>query len=167
MQTSRFQLGLIATLAVGLGFSLASSQAIGYPAGAVISTGYNPVFSAAGELVGPSSESLVIVPDSQALIITDVILSSGDGSTNCLSNTIVRITDDISGVEYGRFSIGITNDTQSFGNYDPQLVATLKSGIRIPSGSMVRIEANPRYQHYCDGAAFNVDYTLGGYYAQN
>jgi hypothetical protein len=32
MVTSRFQLGLIATLAVGLGFSLSSSEAIGYPA---------------------------------------------------------------------------------------------------------------------------------------
>ena len=39
MVTSRFQLGLIATLAVGLGFSLSSSEAIGYPAGAAVSLG--------------------------------------------------------------------------------------------------------------------------------
>ena len=43
MQTSRFQLGLIATLAVGLGFSLSSSEAVGYPSGAAVSMGANPV----------------------------------------------------------------------------------------------------------------------------
>ena len=38
MQSSRFQLGLIATLATGLGFSVASSDAVGYPAGAAAGT---------------------------------------------------------------------------------------------------------------------------------
>ncbi len=37
MVTSRFQLGLIAALAAGLGFSLSSSEAVGYPAGAAVS----------------------------------------------------------------------------------------------------------------------------------
>ena len=46
MHTSHFQLGLIAALAVGLGFSLASTDAVGYPASAV-SYGESPVVSMA------------------------------------------------------------------------------------------------------------------------
>ena len=49
MQTSRFQLGLIATLAVGLGFSLSSSDAVGYPAGPAVSLGTNPIWNEAGQ----------------------------------------------------------------------------------------------------------------------
>ena len=164
MHSSRFQLGLMATLAVGLGFSLASSNAIGYPAGAAVSTGYNPVFSAAGELVGPSDEALVTVPPEQALIITDVILSSGNAGSNCVSNTVISI--EVDGVDYGRFAVGVTFDTRSYSNWDPQLVANLQSGIRIPPGSAVRIHSSPRYQWACDSSALNVDYTLSGYYAQ-
>ena len=44
MQTSRFQLGLIAALAMGLGLALSSSPAIGYPAGAAVSFGANPLW---------------------------------------------------------------------------------------------------------------------------
>jgi hypothetical protein len=51
MVTSRFQLGLIATLAVGLGFSLSSSEAIGYPAGPVVSLGANPIVSVGGTII--------------------------------------------------------------------------------------------------------------------
>ncbi len=48
MQTSRFQIGLITAMAAGLGATLTSSDAIGYPAGAAISLGANPVWSTGG-----------------------------------------------------------------------------------------------------------------------
>jgi hypothetical protein len=58
MQTSHFQLGLIATLAVGLGFSLASSNAVGYPAGSAISFHNNPVVSIGGTRGPPQQGSV-------------------------------------------------------------------------------------------------------------
>jgi len=74
MVTSRFQLGLIATLAVGLGFSLASSQAIGYPAGPVASLGTNPLWSQTGTVGrGDTSEGVVnvlTVPEGQVAVVT-------------------------------------------------------------------------------------------------
>ena len=45
MQTSRFQLALISALSIGLGLSLATTDAVGYPAGSAVSLGANPVFS--------------------------------------------------------------------------------------------------------------------------
>ena len=82
MVTSRFQLGLIATLAVGLGFSLSSSEAIGYPAGAAVSLGANPVWSSAGRLEsGEGSRELVVVAPEKDLVITDVVLTFD--CTNC------------------------------------------------------------------------------------
>ena len=47
--------GLVAILALGLGLSLASSRAIGYPAGAAVSMGANPLFAKGGELSGGST----------------------------------------------------------------------------------------------------------------
>ena len=69
MVTSRFQLGLIATLAVGLGFSLASSDAIGYPAGAAVSLGSNPVISVGGTISSTSVE-LFTAPVDQDVVVT-------------------------------------------------------------------------------------------------
>jgi hypothetical protein len=75
MQTSRFQLGLIATLAVGLGFSLSSSEAVGYPAGAAISMGSNPTWSKGGVLSGDDNSIVIEAPTDQSVVFTDVALS--------------------------------------------------------------------------------------------
>ena len=69
MQTSRFQLGLIATLAVGLGFSLASSDAVGYPAGAAVSMGTNPLWAKGGTSVEFSAEFRGLSGDSGEFIL--------------------------------------------------------------------------------------------------
>ena len=82
MQTFRSQLGLIATLAVGLGFSLASSQAIGYPAGAAVSLGSNPLWTYGGSLRSASSSdtptTLFDAPSDQDMVLTDLSLGSTD-----------------------------------------------------------------------------------------
>ena len=81
MQTSRFQLGLLATLAVGLGFSLASSSAVGYPAGAAVSMGTNPIWSKGGAVGTLPGEAVITAPAGSDVIVTDVVLSYRD--TNC------------------------------------------------------------------------------------
>jgi len=164
MQTSRFQLGLIATLAMGLGFSLSASEASGYPVGSAVSLGSNPIFSAAGELTGSSTASIGTVPSDQTLIITDVILSSGNGDASCYANTAVSIQAD--GVDQGRFSVGVVHDTRSASSWNPQLVASLQSGIRLPPGSTIQIVTDQRYAFWCESGVFHVDYTVSGYYAQ-
>ena len=80
MQTSRFQLGLMAALAVSLGFSLASSDAVGYPSGPVVSTGTNPAWNAAGRINGATSRVLVTAPPDQDAMVTDLVLSTNYGS---------------------------------------------------------------------------------------
>ena len=78
MQTSRFQLGLIATLAVGLGFSLASSNAIGYPTGPTVSYAANPRWSATGTVGhGGVYADVLVVPDDQIAVITGLTSNTG------------------------------------------------------------------------------------------
>ncbi len=50
MHTSHFQLGLISVLSLALGISLSSSAAEGYPAGATVSTGSNPIINSGGAI---------------------------------------------------------------------------------------------------------------------
>ena len=78
MRRRFIELTLITALAVSLGYSLSSSQAIGYPAGPVISTGTNPVFSSGGsfDISAGSAASIeaLSAPEDQELIITDLVL---------------------------------------------------------------------------------------------
>ena len=48
MHNSSFQIVFVAILAGGLGYSIASGRAQGYPAGAAVSLSSNPVVSAGG-----------------------------------------------------------------------------------------------------------------------
>ncbi len=78
MHTSRFQLALTTTLAIGLGATgaavLIPQTAVGYPAGASVSTGTNPVDAWAGT-VGSSTTSILTAPADQDIVVTDVHLS--------------------------------------------------------------------------------------------
>jgi hypothetical protein len=140
MQTSRFQLGLIATLAVGLGFSLSLSDAIGYPASAV-SLGTNPVWSVGGT---PSSTEILTAPADQDMIITDVHFANTDGSW-------LRLEMHTSGTYVAGFSSDDTSD---------RTVASLRSGIRVPAGQALTMNFEA---HYGLGSS---RYTVSGYYAQ-
>jgi hypothetical protein len=141
MQTSRFQLGLIATLAVGLGFSLASSHAVGYPAGAAVSMGSNPLWSVGGS---PSATETLTAPSDQDMIITDVHFSNTDSGW-------LRLNMDIAGATVASFVSDSATDR-------PQI--SLQSGIRVPAGETMFMSFIAYY------GLTTVGYTVSGYYAQ-
>ena len=70
MHSSRFQLVLMATLAVGLGFSLASSQAVGYPAGPAVSLGTNPIWNQGGQHSNYTPKHIITAPGDQDVVMT-------------------------------------------------------------------------------------------------
>jgi hypothetical protein len=145
MVTSRFQLGLIAALAAGLGFSLSSSEAVGYPAGAAVSLGTNPVWSIGGDM--GSGTHTVVAADGGDLIITDISLTSTISSWWGMN---VQLSD---GTSLANFS-GENLPTQS-------LHRTFLSGLRIPQGQSLNLNWDAAY-----GANVEYRYTLSGYYAQ-
>ena len=152
MQTSRFQLGLLATLAVGLGFSLSSADAVGYPASA-ISRGSNPIVSATGNLSSSPEEAFASIADQQ-LILTDVIVSARRSATSgCASSTerhlVIRTG---SGDDLALFGLrSSSSDAEAF-HYT--------SGISVPVGESVEV-----YLSGCAGHIY-MNYSLSGYYAQ-
>ena len=164
MVTSRFQLGLIATLAVGLGFSLSSSEAIGYPAGAAISDSGNPVVSVGGTLDGTETDVPLVAPTDQAFIVTDVVLSAMDGASNCRGAVRVDLTDSDSLL--ARFTVGLAVPVYDYSDYDPINDIRLESGIRIGPGESLNIQAAERTTWSCSGEGMEVHYTVSGYYAQ-
>jgi len=144
MVASRFQLGLIATLAVGLGFSLASSEAIGYPAGASVSMGSNPVWSSGGQLV--SGPQVVATAEGGDLIITDISFGANDN-----------------GWWRADFTLADATLLAAFRGQDLHTInmaRSMESGIRVPEGEELSLVWGS------GGGASNFAYTLSGYYAQ-
>ena len=144
MQTSRFQLGLIATLATGLGFSLSSTDAVGYPAGAAVSLGTNPVWSTGGT---PIEGSIVVATATDGdLIVTDI-----------------DITSDNSNYYRSRFTLSDGTVVADFNMTNPNtegLHRSYESGIRVPQGDSLTLEFNS----YHSESSFR--YTVSGYTAQ-
>ena len=141
MQTSRFQLGLIATLAVGFGFSLSSSDAVGYPA-AGVSMGSNPSWSSAGKTEGYGSEAvLVTAPLDQDAMVTDIYFS-----TNYSSHEVKLALDD--GSVVGRFYVHYG----AGGEVD----RSLSNGIRVPAGRTLVLQWSSSY---------TILHNVSGYYA--
>ena len=170
MQTSRFQLGLMTTMALGLGFSLSSSQAIGYPAGATVSTGTNPVVSSGGtSLAGDGTSVLLTAPTDQDLVLTDVVLTSFSDSS-CKRSHHSNLTLG-TGEIVAQFE---TNSAYSQRYYDYASTSGLSvqhrfgSGLLVPSGQSLRIEVTQTdYFGSCgSGPDYGVRYALSGYHAQ-
>ena len=140
MVTSRFQLGLIATLAVGLGFSLASSEAVGYPAGAAVSLGVNPVWSTGGT---PLATQVLASPVGTDLIITDFVV----GGTSGYHRVSFTLSDGTIVGGFGADSGEVTN-------------VNFESGIRVPAGDTLTMSFISYYSRN------DFRYTVSGYYAQ-
>ena len=163
MQTSRFQLGLIATLAVGLGFSLSSSDAVGYPAGAAVSVGSNPVWSVGGGLDGVDSVILTTAPVDQRLIVTDIVVSAIDEIGTCAGYGTVDVL--VGGETRASVVTGLYRPQNNYSTYKPAVEVDLESGIAVGPGDELRLTAN---QLRAEGCSSDIDfrYTLSGYYAQ-
>jgi hypothetical protein len=170
MQTSRFQLGLIATLAVGLGFSLASSEAVGYPAGAAVSMGTNPIVSNGGALNDGSSTPLFTAPIDQDLIITDIILTS-HSNMECKRAHRTELSV-VSGGVLAHFMTSSTTSRQYY-DYDSSsggsVQHTFGSGLRVLAGETVNMAV---FQAATQGSgcgspgSYGVHYAISGYYAR-
>ena len=160
MQTSRFQLGLIATLAVGLGFSLSSSEAVGYPAGAAVSLGVNPVWSVGGDAIG--DVSVLDAPAGQRVVVGDVVLTaSGSGSFyggtryhTCVS----EVTASAGGETLAKFRLVSSGGVSDDNPVQPTVIRhAFSNGLPIDEGDSLLLN----HSGSCD-----VSYTLSGYYAQ-
>ena len=153
MQTSGFQLGLIATLALGLGFSLAASQAIGYPAGAAVSMGANPVWSVGGQVDSASTVEILTAPADQDVVVTDIYITS-----TCM-NCSPRITLDRGDTRLASYRYWQWTDGGSIADsiVSPESIKhALVSGLRVPAGETLTLSLS----------ASSIDYTIAGYYAQ-
>lgn len=158
MQTSRFQLGLIATLAVGLGFSLSSSEAVGYPAGAAVSLGANPVWAEAG-FVSSVTSTLLTAPSDQVVVVTDLLLSMK--SSSCASTIKVETSDGELLAAAKLHSYFYNGGGSTWGEATNSAPTTIQhsfvSGLPLPAGQALEIQ---------ESGGCNVAYTLSGYYAQ-
>ena len=158
MHTSRFQLGLITTLAVGLGFSLSSSDAVGYPAGAAVGLGANPVSSAGGELSSGMATTVFSADASGPFLITDVVFTAHPCSYYS-DNMSVSIVDSSTGGTLAAFRLTSDSDGGSTDAGTNQAIIrdAYSSGLAIPAGTSAFI------QHSGCGT---VAYSMSGYQAQ-
>ena len=179
MSTNRFHLSLTTVLALGLGatltHALTPSTAAGYPAGASVSYGGNPVVSSAGTVALGSSESALTAPAGQDLVITDAILSVSSSAGSCMGavdftlqlsdgTALGHFTSDVSGYHewidgYRYAAYGYTSGT------DPTQAVHFASGIRVPAGETVDVRVTGRAIR-CSAGNVSARYTLSGYLAQ-
>jgi hypothetical protein len=173
MHTSHFQLGLIAALAVGLGFSLASTDAVGYPASAV-SYGESPVVSMGGSTTHGSTTTLFSA-DGQDIVVTDLTLTSYSGSwCNRIHHTRLYLESGATVGEFQTNSFGA--NYHSSGGYASVTASTVHqnytSGIRIQAGDQLKMEViETGTWGYTDcststASSYGVRYAASGYYAQ-
>jgi hypothetical protein len=151
MQTTRFQLGLLATMAVALGLSLSSLPATGYPAGATVSLGSNPLWSEGGTIgSGTTDLPIVTAPADQALVVTDLLVSGECNSCN-VQVVLKAGSRTIGSVRLYSYATG--------GNYSssPRWIGhSFSSGLVVPAGETLTMSTTE----------YRIDYTLSGYYAQ-
>ena len=167
MQTSRFQIGLIAALSCGLGLTLSTGTAIGYPAGSSVSYGSNPIVSSGGLVLSDESTSLFTAPADQDVIVTDVLLSS---NTNIYCMRAHQSTLTLSsGTVVGQFD---TSSPWAKQHYDWDSSAGLSvnhtygSGVRVPAGETLTLSASTSWSVGSCSGEYGVAYSISGYQSQ-
>ena len=165
MQSSNVQLGLIAALAMGLGFSLSSADAVGYPAGAAVSFGNNPVWSNGGLLTAGTPISVVTAEGEQGVVVTDLHAFVTDTSDQCGAH--MRLDLLIDGAVKGSVAMGVVQPSSNLTQYESSATLRLASGIYVEPGASLVLEPNIIWKRsYCSGTGPNIAYTLSGYRAQ-
>jgi hypothetical protein len=170
MQTSRFQLGLIAALALGLGYTLSSSPAIGYPAAASVSFGNNPVRSYGGTLSDGETVTLDTLPSDQDFVVTDISLSAKSTGHDCLDRVAVTVSSSDTTVASYLVATAYARGSYASHTRSDPLATSMSSGLRISAGETLRIGAAVAISYTYSGCASDRDlrihYTVAGYYAQ-
>jgi hypothetical protein len=180
VQTSHFQLGLVAALAAGLGYSLSSGPAVGYPAGAAVSLGANPVTSGGGAFTvdygASGSDTLVSAPSDHDLVITDLQLGALTTREACMETweVIIRV-DGASKAHYGVYTgwaqmqpSGTSQSAYSVTNTHQGLNANFSSGIRILAGETATIEMSSfdQFGDCISSSDGRLTWTYSGYLAE-
>ena len=169
MQNHRFQTTLITALALGLGFSLASSQAIGYPAAPAVSLGANPIQSFAGTIPGTGSTSLFTVDADQDFIVTDISFAATSTDTDCMDMIDAQLTTESGAIAAYDLSTRYCYSSNCYSDAG-HVGLSLTSGLRVPAGSSLSLETD-LYNSWTwtgcsSGRDTKVKYTIAGYYAQ-
>jgi hypothetical protein len=163
MASSHFQIVLISLLSAGLVALVSSSPASGYPAGAAVSLGSNPIRSGAGEIDIPSSVStgdIVSSTPDQQLVITDVMVGFFQKHNHCRGAGVARLKGS-DGVLYG--SIPVYSATLgNAASQASQISAT--SGFLIPTDISIHIDWEWGWRE-CDSSYYTLAYNLTGYLA--
>ncbi len=152
---------LIALLSAGLGALASSSPASGYPAGAAVSLGSNPVRSGAGELYIPSSASTSTIISSSAeheLVITDIMVGFYQKANRCRGAVMARLRGS-DGTLYASIPVYSTT-LGSSSSQSSQISATY--GFQIPTDTSIHIEWEWGWRE-CDGSTYTLAYNLTGY----
>ncbi len=170
MHSSRSQSLLVVALSVGLGFSLASSRAIGYPAGPTVSLAHNPIQSYGGVLEADSSVTLDTLPADQDFIVTDVTFSARSNDHDCLDRIEVRLAS--SGTTVGSYLASTAYSRGSSTNLtraEPVSVS-MASGIEISAGGTLELHTSLFSSFTYSGCSSSrgaaIQYAVSGYYAQ-
>jgi hypothetical protein len=159
MSRSRIAAFVCGALAVGM-----SSLALAYPTGATVSTGTNPIRSAAGVMAlgsGTTASDIIAAPTDQDLVITDLWLGLVSNNSSTFCDSFIQLVGS-DGQSYGAFSMRMT---QLSSNTKSGLVDFhSSSGLLIPAGVSLSLSFQDRY---CSSLShFELPYTISGYLAQ-
>lgn len=178
MSTTRFHLVLTTSLATVLGgmsvLALQSGDAIGYPAGSVVSTGSNPVVSGGTSLAVPyygsvSTIELITAPADQDLVVTDLILQPGTDRMSCLEQWDAHVTVESQTLAQFLLVTPFYYSGSYISNTHHGDQIHLVSGLRVPAGQSaeLQVERNRSDGSYCyDTRVASVAVTWTGYLAQ-
>jgi hypothetical protein len=109
-------------------------------------------------------------PEDQDLIITDLVLDAGTNGTSCIEHW--RIDFTIPGATLASTSVSprfrreggynYSNDN----NYGQGSHLSLRSGLRVPAGTVAQLEAISMQHSGCSSRTGQILWTASGYYAQ-
>jgi len=173
MQDNRFQSSLVTVLAIGFGaasaFAISSQTAQGYPAGAAVSYGANPVWSAGGVITGDGNALVIEAPSDQTVVFTDISISLSSPHSSC--STVVEAglgnsaSSGIDSANLGRFTVGVNRESYGYTRYHPIQTVNLTTGGQINAGDQLKLYTDVLWDGYCYDEV-RLNYTISGYYAQ-
>ena len=165
MNNQQFQFALVAALSLGLGYSIASKDAIGYPAGSAVSYGANPVVSTGGSITPGGTATLFEAPADHDIVVTDMAFDVEFTDQTCISMTRLSFTLAGSSTVLARRSV-VTAFWGSDHWQTYNVNTAMDSGVRVPAGETLQVAAESRYVDGCSDSSRGLAYTVSGYLAQ-